>query len=187
MRKDKSFNFTKTSIEEVFVIERKSLQDNRGFFSRFFCSRDFEVLGLDKPIVQINQSFTKRKGTIRGMHFQHPPNSETKIVTCVEGEVFDVVVDIRRGSPTFLQWHAEILSEDNQLSLYIPDGFAHGFQTITDDCRLLYLHTEFYDSESQGILNVFDSGLSIEWPFEITEISDRDRDCEMISKIFLGV
>jgi dTDP-4-dehydrorhamnose 3,5-epimerase len=123
------------------VITRKPIADARGWFERAYCADTFAELGISKAISQINRSFTAQKGSIRGMHFQTAPFAETKFVSCLRGEVFDVAVDLRAGSPTFLQWHGEILSAGNQRSLLIPEGFAHGFQTLSADCEMLYLHT----------------------------------------------
>ena len=181
------FNFTETSLAGLYVIGRSPIVDSRGAFSRFFCAEEFKEIGFCKPIAQINQSLTKKKGAFRGMHYQYPPYTETKIVTCISGEVFDVAVDIRKGSPTFLQWHSQVLSAENQLSLYIPDGFAHGFQTLTDNCELLYLHSSFYHANAEGALNALDSKLKIGWPLEITEISERDRTHSMMGADFEGV
>lgn len=181
------FNFTETPLKGVYKVERKPVSDRRGLFSRFFCIEEFKEIGFTKIITQMNHSITRKKGAIRGMHFQHPPYSETRIVTCVRGKVFDVAVDIKSDSPTFLQWHAEMLSDKNQSSLYIPEGFAHGFQTLTENCELLYIHTSFYSSDAEGALNALDSKLGIDWPIEITEISDRDRNHPMIGEDFTGI
>ena len=130
---------------------------------------------------------TKTPGTIRGMHFQNPPHTETKVVTCIQGEVFDIAVDLRKNSPTYMQWHGEVLSEENQRSFYIPDGFAHGFQTLTKDCQLFYLHSEYYVPGGEGALNAMDPKLAIQWPQKVTEISERDRNCPMLDDTFKGL
>ena len=181
------FNFIGMPLVGLFRVERKVLTDSRGFFSRFFCADEFGEIGFNKTIVQMNHTLTKQKGAIRGMHFQYPPHTETKIVSCLQGKVMDIVVDIRKGSPTFLQWHAEILSAENKYSLYIPDGFAHGFQTLTEDCELFYLHSASYKPDTEGALNVFDPLLSIEWPLEVTEISERDRHHPFLDSEFEGI
>jgi len=178
--------FIPTLLDGLYSINRKPIKDQRGFFNRLFCAEEIAEIGLKHPIVQINHTMTRQKGAIRGLHFQHIPYTETKIVTCIKGKVFDVAVDIRKNSPTFLQWHAEELSADNKVSLYIPDGFAHGFQALTNDCELLYMHSEFYQSDAEGALNVLDPRLSIEWPLEITEISERDNNHSMIN-MFKGI
>jgi len=181
------FNFINTQLSGVKLVERSLIEDDRGFFSRFYCVQEFSDVGLDKPIVQINHTLTRKKGAVRGLHFQHPPYAETKLVSCVKGEVWDVAVDIRQGSPTFLKWHGEILSEQNHHSLLIPEGFAHGFQALTNDCELIYLHTESYRAEAEGGLNVEDPMLDIEWPCSIEELSDRDRGHEFLKENYQGL
>jgi dTDP-4-dehydrorhamnose 3,5-epimerase len=123
---------------------------------------------------------------VRGLHFQYPPCEETKVVSCMQGSIFDVAVDIRRSSPTFLHWHAEVLSSDNMKSLLIPEGFAHGFQTLSEDCILIYLHTASYAPEAEGGMNVKDPRLSISWPLQISGLSDRDSNCPYIDDSFEG-
>lgn len=181
------FNFTPTRLAGVYRIERKPVIDSRGFFSRFYCAEEFKDMGLNVPISQMNHTCTNTKGSIRGLHFQFPPHSETKIVTCIAGEVFDVAIDIRHNSPTFLHWHAEILSADNRASLFIPDGFAHGFQTLADDCQLLYLHSTMYQPQAEGALNAMDERIAIKWPLPLTDISERDQKHPMIDSKFTGV
>jgi dTDP-4-dehydrorhamnose 3,5-epimerase len=181
------FDFINTPLEGLTLIQRKMNEDNRGFFSRFFCSEEYAALGLTENIVQINHTKTIRGGTVRGLHFQRPPHSEIKIVSCVRGEVFDVVVDIRKGSKTFLQWHGETLSEDNYRSLFIPRGFAHGFQALGNDCELIYLHSAPYQQSSEGALNVSDPRLSISWPLSIVDLSERDSSHSFISDDFEGL
>ncbi len=161
--------------------------DERGFFSRFYCAEEFAGAGFDRAVAQMNHTLTRRKGAVRGMHFQRPPHAEIKFVTCLQGSVFDVAVDIRRDSPTFLRWHSEILSAENGRSLLIPRGFAHGFQSLTDDCELLYLHSEVYAPGAEGALNALDPRLAIGWPLELTELSDRDRAHPLIGTDFHGI
>lgn len=181
------FNFISTPLQGIYRIERIPITDQRGFFSRLFCAEEFEDVGLTQPIAQINHTLTKQKGTIRGMHFQYPPHTEIKVVTCIQGEVFDVAIDLRKGSPTFLQWHVEILSKANQLSLYIPDGFAHGFQTLTEDCQMFYIHSKIYVPGAEGALNAMDPKLAIQWPQQITGISERDNNHPMLDDTFKGL
>jgi len=126
-------------------------------------------------------------GAVRGMHFQYPPYAETKIVTCLKGEIFDVAVDIRSHSPTFLQWHSEVLSSENHRSLLIPEGFAHGFQTLTDDCEILYLVTAPYASSFEGGLHPEDPAVSVKWPCKISQISEKDSAHRYITESFVGV
>jgi len=170
------FEFKGTSLDGVVVVQRKIIEDDRGFFSRFYCAGEFRNAGFDLSIAQINHTLTKKKGAVRGLHFQYPPHAETKLVSCLSGEIWDVVVDLRRDSPTFLQWYGEFLSAANHKSLLIPEGFAHGFQAITSDCELIYLHSEFYHSQAEGALNVVDSELNIPWPLPISDLSERDQN-----------
>ena len=181
------FDFIQTPLSGLKLVQRKAIEDNRGFLSRFYCVDEFAEAGINKPIAQINQTLTRKKGAVRGLHFQHPPYAETKLVSCLKGEILDVAVDIRRGSPTFLQWHGEILSASNRKSLLIPEGYAHGFQTLTEDCELIYLHTTSYQPEAEGALNVADPRLGIVWPLPISDLSDRDRNHELIDKNYQGL
>jgi dTDP-4-dehydrorhamnose 3,5-epimerase len=169
------------------VVQRKPIRDARGFFSRFFCAEEFSQAGLGSTISQINHSYSRRAGTVRGMHFQMPPHAERKFVSCVRGQVFDVAVDVRRDSSTFLNWYGEVLSSENQRSLLIPEGFAHGFQTMTDDCELLYLVSAAYDPIIEMGLNPTDPLLSIKWPLPVAEMSDKDRNSCMLSPDYNGI
>lgn len=182
-----TYEIIETPLSGLKVLLRNPIEDARGHFCRMFCAEEFARIGLRKPIAQINHTRTKKPATVRGLHFQHPPYAETKLVSCLRGEVYDVSVDIRRNSPTFLQWHAEILSAVNFRSMLIPEGFAHGFQTLSEECELMYLHTEMYHPEAEGALNVADPRLSIYWPLTITEMSDRDRRHPFISRQFEGM
>jgi len=181
------FRLTSTPLAGLILIERLRAEDSRGFFSRFFCAEEFAEAGFLSSIAQINHTFTARKGTVRGLHFQHPPHAEDKLVSCLRGEILDVAVDLRQSSDTFLQWHAEILSATNSRSLLIPQGFAHGFQTLSDDSELIYLHSHKYVPNAEGALNALDPLLSIEWQLDITDISDRDVLHPFISPHFTGV
>lgn len=181
------FNFRELPLQGLILLERRALSDERGWLQRFYCVDEFAALGVQKPIAQINVTSTKFEGTVRGMHFQYPPATETKIISCLRGRVFDVAVDLRRGSPTFLQWHAEILSADVANSLLIPDGFAHGFQALTDDCEMLYFHTATYRSDCECGLNPADPMLAIAWPKPITHLSERDRTHASLTSEFIGV
>ena len=181
------FDFIKTPLSGLKVVQRKAIEDHRGFFSRFYCAEEFSQAGVNKPIAQINQSFTCKIGAVRGLHFQYPPYAETKIVSCVQGEIYDVAVDIRYESPTFLHWHGEILSAENQRSLIIPEGFAHAFQTMTENCELIYLSTAPYSHDTEGALNVKDDSLAITWPLPISDLSERDAQHPFIKPSFKGV
>ncbi len=168
-------------------VTRRRLGDARGFLSRLFCVEELAVAGWKKPIVQINHTYTAKRGMVRGMHYQNPPHAEMKLVTCIRGEVFDVAVDLRTGSPTFLQWHAETLSAENGCALLIPEGFAHGFQTLSDDCEMLYLHTAAYALDAEAGLRVDDPRLGIAWPLPIAELSARDREHPLLTPQFKGM
>lgn len=168
------FDIQQTLLSGLSVLQRKPIGDHRGRFERMFCLEDLaDVLG-ERNIVQVNRTLTTRKGTVRGMHFQKPPHSEMKFVSCLRGEVVDVAVDVRVDSPTRYQWHAEILSSDNHKMLAIPEGFAHGFQTLSDQAEMLYFHTSIYYPPAECGLNPFDPSFAIKWPLPVTEISKKD-------------
>lgn len=169
------------------LVERQRIGDKRGFLSRLFCADELATVGWKKPIVQINLTHTAKRGTVRGMHFQQPPYAEMKLVSCMRGVVCDVVVDVRANSPTFLRWHAERLSADNGLGLLIPEGFAHGFQTLTDEVDLLYCHSAAYSPSAEAGLNPQDTRLAIPWPLDITDLSPRDTAHPLIDIQFEGV
>jgi dTDP-4-dehydrorhamnose 3,5-epimerase len=169
------------------LIEQEPFVDERGLFSRLYCRQTLAAAGIDKPIAQMNQSVTRAAGCLRGLHFQHPPACETKIVICLAGAVFDVAVDLRRGSPTFLHWHGETLSAENKRILVIPEGFAHGFQAVMPDSLLLYLHTEPYARESEGRIRFDDPALGIRWPLPVTGISDQDMAAAHLTPSFSGI
>ena len=181
------FEHIATPLAGLLLIQRKPLGDARGYLERLYCAEELHALAPGQAIVQINHTLTVKRGTVRGLHFQRPPHAETKIVSCLRGEVFDVAVDLRKDSPTFLHWHAEILSADNHKSLAIPEGFAHGFQTLTPDCEMLYFHTATYHPEAEDALNVTDPRLAIRWPLAITELSPRDAAHPLLSPNFKGV
>lgn len=181
------FEYLPTPLDGLVCVARRKLEDNRGFLSRLYCADEFRRAGVPMPVAQINQTLTKAAGSLRGMHFQRPPFAEAKLVSCLKGEIFDVAVDLRRGSPTFLNWHAEILSAENQRGLYIPQGFAHGFQTLCDDCELVYLHSVSYQPEAEGALNALDPRLGISWPLPVADMSARDRAHAMLSSDFRGI
>lgn len=181
------FSFVATSLRGLVVVERHRIADHRGFLSRIYCADELTEIGFKTPIAQVNLTLTRRRGTVRGMHFQRPPHAEDKLVSCLRGEVLDVAVDLRAGSPTLLKWHAEILSADNSRSLFIPQGFAHGFQALTEDCELLYLHSKAYASNAEGAVNALDPGLGIRWPLEVSDISERDRGHELLLPNYPGI
>lgn len=181
------FDILETSLQGLQLIRRKPLGDSRGYLERMFCQSDLAEQLKGRSIVQINHTLTVKKGTLRGMHFQYQPFAETKFVMCLKGEVYDVAVDVRAGSPTFLHWHGEILNAANQKTLLIPEGFAHGFQTLTDNCEMLYFHTAAYYSNAEAALNALDPKLDIAWPLSVSEQSPRDKEHPMINPDFQGV
>jgi len=177
------FNLTPTPLAGLTLVQRQRVQDER----RFFCAEELAAAGFTRPIAQINHTLTARRGAVRGLHFQHPPHAEDKFISCLRGEIFDVAVDLRRGSPTFLQWHAEILSADNAHSLLVPRGFAHGFQALTDNCELIYLHSHPYTAQAEDALNVRDPKLAIDWPLSFSDISGRDAAHPFLTSEFIGI
>lgn len=181
------FSVTDLPLAGLKRIERQRMGDSRGFLCRLFCADELASTGWHKPIAQINHTYTAKRGTVRGMHFQYPPHAEMKLVSCIRGEVWDVAVDLRVGSPTFLHWHAERLSVENGCALLITEGFAHGFQALTGDVELLYCHSEAYATAAEGGLNPTDPRLGIAWPLAITELSARDAGHLLITSDFEGI
>jgi len=160
----------------LYIIEPELKTDERGYFARIFCKKEFTKIGFNFEIVQINRSFNKKKGTIRGLHFQTPPKAEDKIISCVKGAIYDVAIDLRKDSPTFGQWVAEKLTEDNKKMFLIPKGFAHGFQTLTDNTEILYFMSEFYSPEYESGVRWNDPFFNIKWPLKPTLISRKDKN-----------
>ena len=163
-----------TPLAGLKVVERQPLGDTRGYLERMFCAEELSGAGWHKPIAQINHTFTQKKATVRGLHFQRAPHAEMKLVSCLRGSVWDVAVDLRTESPTYLLWHAQELSAANHRSMLIPEGFAHGFQALTDDCELLYLHSHAYTPTAEAGIHPTDTALSVTWPMAIRELSARD-------------
>lgn len=181
------FSIRPTAISGLSVIERYPIGDERGYLERLFCTDALRSIIGERQIIQINHTLTAKAGTVRGLHFQHPPHAEMKLVTCLRGEVFDVAVDLRRDSSSFGQHHTEILSAGNHKTFSIPEGFAHGFQTLTENCELLYLHTAAYAPSAEGGLDALDPTLKIEWPLPIGERSARDEAHPRIGSDFAGI
>lgn len=181
------FDIQSTPIDGLMVLRRKPIQDRRGSLVRMFCRDELAGLLNGRRIAQVNHTTTGRPGVVRGMHYQHPPHAEVKIVSCVRGSVYDVAVDLRKNSPSFLKWHGELLTEDNNAALFIPEGFAHGFQTLQADCELLYFHTQPYVREAEDGLNATDPCLGIEWKTEISERSPRDESHPLLSPAYRGI
>lgn len=176
-----------TSIEGLKVIETNAYIDDRGAFRRFFCDEELASILGDRKVRQINHSFTRTQGAIRGMHFQYPPFGEMKLVRCLRGRIFDVSIDLRRQSQTFLQWFAIELSPEKAEMVVIPEGFAHGFQTLENDCELLYLHTQTYQPGNEGGIRFNDPRIGIKWPLPPQDLSDRDQRHSWIDDDFQGL
>ena len=181
------FTVSNLPLAGLKLVERQRMGDSRGYLSRLFCADELTAAGWHKPIAQINHTYSAQCGTVRGMHYQQPPHAEMKLVTCIRGEVWDIAIDLRADSHTFLHWHAEILSAANNRALLIPEGFAHGFQTLSDDVELLYCHTAAYSPSAEAALNAKDPRLAIAWPLEMTELSLKDAMHPLIDSKFEGV
>jgi len=179
--------FHNTKLTGLYLIELEPFQDERGEFYRVLCKNELKEIGHKKEIVQINFSKTIRKGVIRGMHFQYPPRSEIKIVKCLKGSIFDIAIDLRKKSPTFLQWHGELLSSKNLKMMYIPEGFAHGFQALEDNVEVIYFVSEFYSPEFEGGVKFNDPKINIKWPLKITLISKKDKNLKLLDSTFEGI
>ena len=183
----KRFTITELPLAGLKRIVRHRHNDIRGSFERVFCSQEFLFAGWLKSIAQINHSSTLRAGAIRGLHFQYSSGTEMKLVNCIRGTVWDVVVDLRANSRTYLQYHEEILSSENGVSIIVPAGFAHGFQAMTTNCQMLYIDTAQYNPEAEGGLRFDDPLLNISWPLELTDCSRRDRMHPFLTTEFKGL
>lgn len=179
--------FAETPLQGSYVIELKPFEDKRGWFVRYYCKDEFQEIGHTKEWVQMNHSATHKKGSLRGMHYQLQPYREIKMVRCITGAVYDVIVDLRKDSATFLQWFGVELSAENKRMLYIPEGFAHGFQCLSDCTQLLYHHTEFYTPSAEAGLHYNDPSLNIRWPLAVTIISVRDQQHPFLDQSFQGI
>jgi dTDP-4-dehydrorhamnose 3,5-epimerase len=179
--------FSETILKGSYLVEIEAMKDDRGWFARTFDKQEFKKTGFDGEWVQMNHSHTNVRGSVRGMHYQLPPFSETKLVRCIAGAVFDVIIDLRHGSNTFLKWFGTELSAENKMMLYIPAGFAHGFQAITDDCELIYHHSQYYEPGFEGGIKYDDPLIKIEWPTGITIVSERDQNHPYLDKNFEGI
>ena len=178
--------FLPTAIQGLLIFEPKVFEDNRGYFFESYNENIFKEQGIDTRWVQDNQSCSPY-GVIRGLHYQLPPFAEIKLVRCIAGAVFDVIVDLRKNSDTFLQWFGTELSATNKKMIYIPQGFAHGFETLSDDCELLYHHSQYYQPGSEGGIKYDDKLINIAWPGEVTNISKRDEEHPLLDKNFEGI
>jgi dTDP-4-dehydrorhamnose 3,5-epimerase len=179
--------FIPTGLTGSYEIQPAPFTDDRGWFFRSYCKKEFESIGHNKEWVQMNHSHTIRKGTIRGMHYQKPPYAEIKLVRCVVGSVFDVIIDLRESSPSFLQWIGVELSAQNKKMIYIPEGFAHGFQTLENNTELVYCHSSFYTPGVEGAVSYNDPMVNIQWPLEVTDLSDKDARVSLLDKKFNGI
>jgi len=167
-------DFVSTAIDGCYVVMPSPFEDARGWFARYYCEKAFAAIGHTRHWVQCNHSFTGLQGTVRGLHFQLPPAQEIKLVKCISGAVFDVAVDLRKKSPTYLKWFGFELSARNRAMLYIPEGVAHGFQTLLPDSELIYHHSNFFSPEHEAGIRYNDPILNIEWPLPIAQVSQRD-------------
>lgn len=183
----KRFSIEQTDIAGIFSVTRRRLADERGFLSRLFEPEELAAAGWRGAIAQINETGTTRAGTVRGLHFQHPPHGEMKLVSCLSGRIFDVAVDLRRGSPTYLRSVALELSQENGRALLIPEGCAHGFQALTDDVRMLYLHSAPYAAAFEGGFDALDPALAIAWPLPVANRSPRDEALARVTADFEGL
>jgi len=180
--------FIPLKITGAYLIELNVFEDSRGSFARTFCNNSFkEILPTGIEFVQINHSITLSKGTIRGMHYQAQPDVEDKLIRCINGNVYDVLVDLRKNAPTYLQWEAVTLSKENRYMIFIPKGCAHGFQTLTNDAELIYHHSAYYAPQSDRGLRFNDPVLGIDWPLEPTIISEKDKKYPFITQSFEGI
>ena len=179
--------FLETTLPGAYIIELTPYTDNRGLFARTFCKKEFEAIGHSKEFVQFNHSKTLKKGVLRGMHYQVPPSSEIKLIRCVRGEIYDVIVDIRKDSPTFLHHIGINLSSENMKMIYVPEGFAHGFQTLQDNTELIYHHSAYYSPQHDRGLSYNDPALNIKWPLEVNYISEKDNSYPKIEHSFKGL
>lgn len=180
-------NIISTNIHQVFLVQTTPFTDTRGSFYRAFCTQELDLILGKRQICQINVSRTETVGTVRGLHFQYPPHAEMKLVRCIRGCVWDVAVDLRKESPTFLQWYGVELSAGNTQMLMIPEGVAHGFQVLAPSSELLYLHTAFYKPDFEGGLRYNDPTIQISWPLPITEVSKRDHSHPLLTEDFQGL
>jgi dTDP-4-dehydrorhamnose 3,5-epimerase len=172
--------FETTKLAGLFVIDIERRVDERGWFGRTWCADEFANAGLDPCVAQCSSSFNERRGTLRGMHYQASPYEEAKVVRCLRGVILDVAVDLRTGSPTWGQWHAEELSEDSGRALYIPKGFAHGFQTLVDDTEVFYMISRCYEPGSVRGVRFDDPAFGILWPINETIVADKDRNWALV-------
>lgn len=187
MKMPKKLTFIPTPLPGAYLIEPLPFLDQRGFFTRVFCATEFREAGLDINIVQINHSGCGQRGMIRGMHYQIPPAAEVKMVKCIRGKVYDVIIDVRRNSLTFLHWYGVELSAENQNMLYVPPGFAHGFQALADNSEMIYLVTASYSPEHERGVRYNDPQIGIEWKLSVITTSEKDAQLPLLNRAFEGI
>lgn len=178
--------FTETPLKGAFVIDLERRSDHRGFFARTFCSKEFAAHGLKPTVAQCNLSFNHKRGTLRGMHYQTPPATETKLIRCMSGAIYDVIIDMRPDSPTYLSHFAIELTADNMCALYVPEMFAHGYQTLTDGAVVVYQVGEFYTPGYEQGLRYNDPTFNLEWPLPVIEISEKDQSWPLFETVMVG-
>jgi dTDP-4-dehydrorhamnose 3,5-epimerase len=178
--------FTTTALKDALIVDVEEKHDHRGFFARSFCAQEFMAHGLKPTVAQCNISFNHKKGTVRGMHYQVSPATETKLVRCTKGAIYDVIIDMRPESPTFLSHFGVELTADNHRALYVPEMFAHGYQTLTDDAEVVYQVSEFYTPGYERGLRYNDPFFNIEWPLPVTEVSIKDLNWTLLEMIPVG-
>lgn len=178
--------FTETELQGAYTIDLEEKHDRRGFFARTFCAKELEAHGLKPVVAQCNLSFNYKKGTLRGMHYQIAPATETKIIRCIKGAIYDVIIDMRPESPTYLQHFGVELSADNHRALYVPEMFAHGYQALSDGCEVMYMVGEFYTPGYERGLRYDDPFFNIQWPLEVTEMSEKDTKWPLMRMMSVG-
>jgi dTDP-4-dehydrorhamnose 3,5-epimerase len=178
--------FVETELKDAYIIDLEQKQDHRGFFARTFCAQEFEAHGLKPTVAQCNLSFNYKKGTLRGMHYQSLPAAETKLVRCTQGAIYDVIIDMRPESPTYLQYIGVELTAENHRALYVPEMFAHGYQTLTESAEVAYQVGEFYTPGYERGLRYDDPFFNIQWPLEVTDISEKDKNWPLMTMMSVG-
>jgi len=178
--------FMETSLKGAYLIDIEKKGDDRGFFARVFCRKEFQNMGLSKEFKQVNTSFSALKGTLRGMHYQLMPSAEVKVVRCISGAIFDVILDLRPDSPSYGHWFSKILNSENRLMMYVPRGFAHGFMTLTENTEVFYFSSEFFTPQLEKGIRYDDPNFNIEWPIKPTEISQKDANWKNFDCVWHG-
>lgn len=179
--------FIETPLPGLYIINYTKLEDERGFFVRTFCKKEFSQIGFNKELVQLNHSFNIKQGTVRGLHYQKMPFTESKLIRCIQGKVFDVAVDIRQNSSTYLQYFSIELGSDNMNAIFIPNGFAHGFQTLEENTSLIYHHSEYYTPEADAGIRYDDPGINIKWPLPVVNLSKKDKQYPFLDEKFKAI